>query len=87
MRSASSCCTPRDLGGQVPEGFGDPWNNLVIGNPWTLYWIQFVRGGVAGISQRPRYIETLADIERTSLAIMRQFARFIGSGESRWRIP
>src|SRR5215467_4309609 len=59
--------TPRDLGGQVAEGFGDPWNLLVTGNPWTLYWIPFVRGGVSGIDQRSRYIETLADIERTSL--------------------
>jgi phospholipid-binding lipoprotein MlaA len=59
--------TPRDLGGQVAEGFGDPWNRLVTGNPWTLYWIPFVRGGVAGIDQRSRYIETLDDIERTSL--------------------
>ena len=25
--------TPRDLGGQVAEGFGDPWNLLVTGNP------------------------------------------------------
>jgi phospholipid-binding lipoprotein MlaA len=59
--------TPRDLGGQVAEGFGDPFNYLVTGNPYTLYWIPFVRGGVAGIDQRSRYIETLADIERTSL--------------------
>lgn len=59
--------TPRDLGGQVAEGFGDPWNRLVSGNPWTLYWIPYVRAGVAGIDQRSRYIETLADIERTSL--------------------
>jgi phospholipid-binding lipoprotein MlaA len=59
--------TPRDLGGQVAEGFGDPWNLLVTGNPWTLYWIPFVRGGVSGIDQRSRFIETLADIERTSL--------------------
>jgi phospholipid-binding lipoprotein MlaA len=59
--------TPRDLGGQVAEGFGDPWNLLVTGNPYTLYWIPFVRGGVSGIDQRSRYIETLADIERTSL--------------------
>ena len=58
---------PRDLGGQVAEGFGDPWNILVTGNPWTLYWIPFVRGAVSGIDQRSRYIETLADIERTSL--------------------
>jgi len=59
--------TPRDLGGQVAEGFGDPWNYIVTGNPWTLYWIPFVRGAVSGIDQRSRYIETLADIERTSL--------------------
>ncbi len=59
--------TPRDLGGQVAAGFGDTWNRLVTGNPWTLYWIPFVRGGVSGIDQRSRYIETLADIERTSL--------------------
>jgi len=58
---------PRDLVGQVGEGFGDPWNILVTGNPWTLYWIPYVRGGVSGIDQRSRYIETLADIERTSL--------------------
>ena len=59
--------TPRDLGGQIAVGFGDPWNLLVTGNPWTLYWIPFVRGAVGGIDQRSRYIETLADIERTSL--------------------
>jgi len=58
---------PRDLVGQVGEGVGDPWNRLVSGNPWTLYWIPYVRGGVSGIDQRSRYIETLADIERTSL--------------------
>jgi len=58
---------PRDLVGQTAEGFGDPFNRLVTGNPYTLYWIPFVRGGVSGIDQRSRYIETLADIERTSL--------------------
>lgn len=58
---------PRDLGGEVAEGFGDPWNRLVTGNPFTLYWIPFVRGGVSGIDQRARYLDTLADIERTSL--------------------
>jgi phospholipid-binding lipoprotein MlaA len=58
---------PRDLAGQGAEGYGDPFNRLVTGNPYTLYWIPFVRGGVAGIDQRSRYIETLADIERTSL--------------------
>src|SRR6516164_6254126 len=55
---------PRDLAGQTAEGFGDPFNKLVTGNPYTLYWIPFVRGGVSGIDQRSRYIETLSDIER-----------------------
>jgi phospholipid-binding lipoprotein MlaA len=58
---------PRDLVGQVGESFGDPFNRLVTGNPYTLYWIPFVRGGVSGIDQRSRYIDTLADIQRTSL--------------------
>jgi phospholipid-binding lipoprotein MlaA len=56
---------PRDLGGQVAQGFGDPWNRLASNN--GLIWIVFVRGGVSGIDQRSRLIETLADIERTSL--------------------
>jgi phospholipid-binding lipoprotein MlaA len=58
---------PRDLGGETAEAFGDPWNRLVSGNPWTLYWIPYARGGVSGIDQRARYLDTLADIERTSL--------------------
>jgi len=58
---------PRDLGGQTAEAFGDPWNRIVSGQPWTLYWIPYVRGGVSGIDQRARYLDTLADIERTSL--------------------
>jgi phospholipid-binding lipoprotein MlaA len=58
---------PRDLAAQVAEGYGDPWNRIVTGNPYTLYWIPFVRGGVSGIDQRERYLDTLADIERTSL--------------------
>jgi phospholipid-binding lipoprotein MlaA len=59
--------TPRDLSGQIAEGFGDPWNQLVTGNPYTLYWIPFARGFLSGIDTRSRYIESLADIERTSL--------------------
>lgn len=56
---------PRDLGGEVGEGFADPWNILAADH--SLIWISFVRGGVSGIDQRSRYIEALADIERTSL--------------------
>jgi phospholipid-binding lipoprotein MlaA len=58
---------PRDLAGEGIQAYGDPWNRLVSGNPWTLYWIPYARGGVAGIDQRARYLDTLADIERTSL--------------------
>lgn len=56
---------PRDLGGAVAQGFGDPWNRLAANHSKT--WIIFVRGAVAGIDQRSRLIDTLADIERTSL--------------------
>lgn len=58
---------PRDLLAQAAESYGDPWNRIVSGNPFTLYWIPYVRGGVSGIDQRSRYIDSLADIERTSL--------------------
>ena len=57
---------PNHSNGGQPR-FEDRGNNIVTGNPWTLYWIPFVRGGVSGIDTRSRYIETLADIERTSL--------------------
>jgi phospholipid-binding lipoprotein MlaA len=56
---------PRDLGGQVAEGFADPWNILAADH--SLVWVSFARGGTSGIDQRSRYIESLADIERTSL--------------------
>ena len=56
---------PRDLGGQVAESFGDPWNIEAANH--SFLWVTFLRGGVSGIDQRSRYIDTLADIERTSL--------------------
>jgi phospholipid-binding lipoprotein MlaA len=56
---------PRDLFGLAAQGFGDPWNILATNH--HMIWIVFARGGVAGIDQRSRLIETLADIERTSL--------------------
>jgi phospholipid-binding lipoprotein MlaA len=55
----------RDLGGQVAQGFADPWNILAADN--NLLWVSFARGAVSGIDQRARYLDTLADIERTSL--------------------
>jgi phospholipid-binding lipoprotein MlaA len=56
---------PRDLTGQVAEGFADPWNRVAGNNNYI--WIPILRGGVSGIDERSRYIQTLADLERTSL--------------------
>ena len=58
---------PRDLSGIAIQSFGDPWNRITSGEPFTLYWIPYARGGVSGIDLRSRYLDTLADIERTSL--------------------
>lgn len=55
----------RDFSGEVAQGFADPWNILAADN--NLLWVTFARGGVSGIDQRARYLDTLADIERTSL--------------------
>jgi len=58
---------PRDLGGIAIQAFGDPWNRLVSGEPWNYYWIPYARAAVIALDQRTRYLDTLADIERTSL--------------------
>jgi phospholipid-binding lipoprotein MlaA len=56
---------PRDFLGETAESFADPWN--ILASEHNLLWVSFLRGAVSGIDQRSRYIETLADIERTSL--------------------
>ncbi len=58
---------PRDAIGLGIQAFGDPWNRITSGEPFTLYWVPYARGAVSGIDQRERYLDTLADIERTSL--------------------
>ena len=58
---------PRDLVGLGIQAFGDPWNRITSGDPWTLYWIPYARGALVALDQRTRYLDTLADIERTSL--------------------
>jgi phospholipid-binding lipoprotein MlaA len=67
---------PRDLFGDVADGFGDP-GNIVAANYGRL-WATFVRGAASGIDERSRNIESLAEIERTSLdfyATIRSLAR------------
>jgi len=67
---------PRDLFGDVADGFGDP-GNIVAGDYHRL-WAAFARSATAGIDERSRNIENLAEIERTSLdyyATIRSLAR------------
>jgi len=56
---------PRDLVGEVGDGFADPGN--IIASEHHRIWASFARALVAGIDERSRNIETLADIERTSI--------------------
>ncbi|HJU17084.1 MAG TPA: VacJ family lipoprotein [Stellaceae bacterium] len=56
---------PRDLAGNIVDGYADPWDYAASNNGYV--WIPFVRGAISGIDTRSRYIETLADLERTSL--------------------
>jgi len=67
---------PRDLFGDVADSFGDP-GDAIASNKGYL-WVAFTRGVVAGIDERSRNIESLAEIERTSLdyyATVRSLAR------------
>ena len=74
---------PRDLGGEVAEGFGDPWNRLVTGNPFTLYWIRS-RGArsPASISARAISMPWLISSGHRSI-ITRRSARSTGSAARR----
>ena len=56
---------PRDLFGDVADSFGDP-GNIVASNYHKVY-ASFARSLTAGIDERSRNIESLAEIERTSL--------------------
>jgi phospholipid-binding lipoprotein MlaA len=67
---------PRDFFGDIADGFGDPGN--IVASDHQRLWAAIVRGAVAGIDERSRNIENLAEIERTSLdyyATIRSLAR------------
>jgi phospholipid-binding lipoprotein MlaA len=67
---------PRDTFGDIADGFGDP-GNIVASNHNKL-WAAFARSVASGIDERSRNIESLAEIERTSLdfyATVRSLAR------------
>jgi phospholipid-binding lipoprotein MlaA len=67
---------PRDLIGDIGDSFGDP-GNIVASNHNKL-WTTFARAATSGIDERSRNIESLAEIERTSLdyyATIRSLAR------------
>jgi len=67
---------PRDLAGDIGDSFGDPGN--MIASNHHLLWASFLRAGTSGIDERSRNIESLNEIERTSLdfyATIRSLAR------------
>src|SRR5262249_11746587 len=67
---------PRDLVGDVGDSFGDPGN--IVASQHHRIWASFARSAAAGIDERSRNIESLAEIERTSLdyyATIRSLAR------------
>jgi phospholipid-binding lipoprotein MlaA len=67
---------PRDLFGDVADSFGDPGN--IAASDHNRIWASFARGVTSGIDERSRNIESLAEIERTSLdyyATIRSLAR------------
>ncbi|HEX3883863.1 MAG TPA: VacJ family lipoprotein [Stellaceae bacterium] len=55
----------RDAIGQAGDAYGDPGNMVASNNGYM--WATFARAGTQGVDERSRNIETLADIERTSL--------------------
>jgi phospholipid-binding lipoprotein MlaA len=67
---------PRDLVGDVGDSFGDPGN--IVASDHNKIFATFARAAAAGIDERSRNIESLAEIERTSLdyyATIRSLAR------------
>jgi phospholipid-binding lipoprotein MlaA len=55
----------RDLTGQIADSFGDPGD--YVAGEYHYVWAAVARSTVQGVDARSRNIETLADIERTSL--------------------
>jgi len=56
---------PRDIIGQIGDGFADPGN--YVAGQHHLWYAVMARTAVSGIDTRSRNIESLADIERTAL--------------------
>jgi phospholipid-binding lipoprotein MlaA len=57
--------TVRDAAGEAADSYGDPGN--YVAGQHHLIWATILRTGTQGIDTRSRNIETLADIEKTSL--------------------
>lgn len=57
--------TVRDAIGEVGDSFGDPGN--IVASDYHRIWASILRAGTQGVDERARNIESLADIERTSL--------------------
>jgi phospholipid-binding lipoprotein MlaA len=55
---------PRDLGGRVVDTFIDPWPYIRYNGHWAFAW---ARAGAGILDLRARNVETLDQIERTSI--------------------
>jgi phospholipid-binding lipoprotein MlaA len=56
---------PRDAVGMIADGFADPGDQ--VASAYHRLWASVARAMVSGIDERSRNIESLDDIERTSL--------------------
>ena len=56
---------PRDLAGQIGDGLADPGD--YVASAHHRFWASMARALTSGIDERSRNIESLEDIERTSL--------------------
>ena len=56
---------PRDAVGMIADGFADPGDQ--VASAYHRIWASAARAVVSGIDERSRNIESLEDIERTSL--------------------
>ncbi|MBV8492411.1 MAG: VacJ family lipoprotein [Alphaproteobacteria bacterium] len=56
---------PRDAVGMIADGFADPGDQ--VASAYHRMWASVVRAMVSGIDERSRNIESLEDIEHTSL--------------------
>ena len=56
---------PRDAVGMGVDGYADPWNRLA--SNYHYWYMGLVRGGVDGIDQRARNLDTFDELQRNAI--------------------